>query len=67
MIAFSLGNDAKITYDCAFWLHDKRFFFRTMKDALFKVAFQGAFGKFWGALMSIPQVRYMQQHLNHHC
>ena len=57
MIASSLGI-VGITNDYALWVHDKRFFFRTLKDALFKVAFQGAFGHFWGALMSIPQVRH---------
>ena len=35
----------------------KQFNFRAIKDALFHVAFHGAFGNFWSALMKIPQVK----------
>ena len=30
--------------------------FRMIKDGIFQVAFNGAFGNFWSALMKIPQV-----------
>ena len=58
MIACSIGRVTITTKDYVLWVHVKRFFLRALKDALFKLAFQGAFGHFWGALMSIPQVRH---------
>ena len=39
------------------YIYLKQFNFRTIKDALFHVAFHGAFGNFWSALMRIPQVK----------
>ena len=56
-----ISNQFYVTYDSismphVFVIEYCKHDFRMIKDGIFQVAFNGAFGNFWSALMKIPQV-----------